>query len=61
MMHDRWCKLLATLYDSASDNFDISKVPDIYDSAKYDCIHNTHLGLDFSQVRFCSGSVVAEL
>ena len=25
--------------------FDISKVPDIYDSAKYDAIHNAELGL----------------
>jgi hypothetical protein len=23
------------------------QVPDIYDSAKYDSIHNRHLGLDF--------------
>ncbi len=26
------------------------QVPDIYDSAKYDSIHNRHLGLDFRQL-----------
>ncbi len=31
-------------YFYASDDFDVSKVHDIYDCAKYDFIHNRHLG-----------------
>lgn len=50
MMYDRWRKLLRSFYNKKDDTFDISKVPDIYDSAKYDCIHNKHLDLDYHQV-----------
>jgi inositol hexakisphosphate/diphosphoinositol-pentakisphosphate kinase len=38
-------KLLKAFYSEKKGQFDISKVPDIYDSAKYDAIHNSHLGL----------------
>ena len=30
----------------AKETFDISKVPDVYDAAKYDSIHNAHLKLN---------------
>ena len=43
-MFDRWRKLLKAFYNEKKNVFDISKVPDIYDSAKYDAIHNAHLG-----------------
>ena len=43
-MFDRWRKLLKAFYNEKKNVFDISKVPDIYDSAKYDAIHNDHLG-----------------
>lgn len=39
-------KLLKAFYSDKKQQFDISKVPDIYDSAKYDAIHNSELGLD---------------
>ena len=39
-------KLLKAFYSEKKQQFDISKVPDIYDSAKYDAIHNSELGLD---------------
>lgn len=45
-MYDRWRKLLRSFYNTKKDHFDISKVPDIYDSAKYDAIHNGHLNLE---------------
>ncbi len=38
-------KLHKAFYDEKKGQFDISKVPDIYDSAKYDAIHNAELGL----------------
>ena len=46
LMYDRWRKLSRSFYSTKKDRFDISKVPDIYDSAKYDAIHNGHLNLD---------------
>ena len=39
----RWQKLAKSFFKKG--RFDISKVPDIYDSAKYDAIHNAHLDL----------------
>ncbi|KIY93222.1 inositolhexakisphosphate/diphosphoinositol-pentakisphosphatekinase [Monoraphidium neglectum] len=45
LMFDRWRKLLRSFYSEKKGTFDISKVPDIYDSAKYDAIHNGHLAL----------------
>lgn len=50
LLFDRWRKLLKSFYNDKKDLFDISKVPDIYDSAKYDCIHNAHLNLDLEPV-----------
>jgi len=44
-MFDRWRKLVKAFYSEKKGQFDISKVPDIYDAAKYDSIHNTHLEL----------------
>lgn len=40
-----WRKLLKSFFSEKKQQFDISKVPDIYDAAKYDAIHNTHLQL----------------
>lgn len=40
------CACLQAFYSEKKKQFDISKVPDIYDSAKYDAIHNSELGLD---------------
>jgi len=46
LMYSRWKKLEQDLYHSRKERFDISKVPDVYDAAKYDAIHNEHLGLE---------------
>ena len=46
MTFDRWRKLSKAFCSEKKKEFDISKVPDIYDSAKYDAIHNRELGLD---------------
>ncbi len=53
LMFDRWQKLHKSYYNEKKDIFDISKIPDIYDSAKYDCIHNSHLKLDFKARLLC--------
>ncbi|KAH9556340.1 hypothetical protein CY35_07G021800 [Sphagnum magellanicum] len=49
LMSARWKKLEHDIYSERRNRYDISKVPDIYDSAKYDLLHNAHLkikGLD---------------
>jgi len=50
LLYDRWRKLMRSFYNAKKDVFDISKVPDIYDSAKYDAIHNAHLNLDLEEL-----------
>ena len=45
LVYDRWRKL-AKAFWSEKKGFDISKVPDIYDAAKYDSVHNAGLLLD---------------
>ncbi|CAF1163115.1 unnamed protein product [Rotaria sordida] len=39
----RWLKLEKDFYNIQKDKFNISKVPDIYDSIKYDLLHNKNL------------------
>ena len=46
LMHTRWKKLEEDLFHGRKETFDISKVPDVYDAAKYDSIHNAHLKLN---------------
>lgn len=36
----RWQKLLEDFYDTENDEYDISKLPDLYDAIKYDAMHN---------------------
>ena len=43
LLFDRWRKLLKAVHNPKKGEFDISKVPDIYDSAKYDAIHNADM------------------
>jgi inositol-hexakisphosphate/diphosphoinositol-pentakisphosphate 1-kinase len=50
LVFDRWRKLAKAFYSDKKGRFDISKVPDIYDAAKYDAIHNSHLGVDLEPV-----------
>ena len=46
LLHARWKKLERDIYHEKKRRFDISKVPDVLDSAKYDHIHNAHLRLE---------------
>ena len=45
-MLDRWKKLHKDLYKAKTDQFDLSKVPDVHDNIRYDMLHNWHLGLE---------------
>eukprot|EP00798_Chlamydomonas_sp_ICE-L_P008125 gene8126-1372_t len=60
LMFDRWNKLLKSFYNEKKDTFDISKIPDIYDSSKYDAIHNAHLKLPNLQDLFTTAKTLAD-
>ncbi|CAA7031348.1 unnamed protein product [Microthlaspi erraticum] len=45
LMLARWRKLERDLYNERRDRFDITQIPDVYDSCKYDLLHNSHLDL----------------
>lgn len=59
LMFDRWRKLAKAFYSDKRGEFDISKVPDIYDAAKYDSIHNSHLNLRHLQDVYKLAKVLA--
>ncbi|URE18202.1 acid phosphatase [Musa troglodytarum] len=46
LMHARWKKLERDLYNERKDRYDVTQIPDIYDSCKYDLVHNGHLNLE---------------
>ncbi|XP_011655987.1 inositol hexakisphosphate and diphosphoinositol-pentakisphosphate kinase VIP2 isoform X2 [Cucumis sativus] len=46
LMYARWKKLERDLYNERKDRFDITQIPDVYDSCKYDLLHNAHLNLE---------------
>ena len=39
-MYERWKKLQKDLYHKRKDRFDMSKIPDVYDTVVYDLLHN---------------------
>ncbi|CAI9109620.1 OLC1v1009471C1 [Oldenlandia corymbosa var. corymbosa] len=46
LMYARWRKLERDLYNERKGRFDITQIPDVYDSSKYDLLHNAHLNLE---------------
>ncbi|KAK9114075.1 hypothetical protein Syun_020872 [Stephania yunnanensis] len=46
LMFARWKKLERDLYNERKERFDITQIPDVYDSCKYDRLHNAHLNLE---------------
>ncbi|KAK4488466.1 hypothetical protein RD792_004230 [Penstemon davidsonii] len=46
LMFARWRKLQRDLYNERKERFDITQIPDVYDSCKYDLLHNAHLNLE---------------
>ncbi|PQQ06741.1 inositol hexakisphosphate and diphosphoinositol-pentakisphosphate kinase 2 isoform X1 [Prunus yedoensis var. nudiflora] len=46
LMYARWRKLVRDLYNERKERFDITQIPDVYDSCKYDLLHNAHLNLE---------------
>ncbi|KAK6155129.1 hypothetical protein DH2020_009377 [Rehmannia glutinosa] len=46
LMFARWRKLERDLYNERKERFDVTQIPDVYDSCKYDLLHNAHLNLE---------------
>ncbi|GMH48361.1 hypothetical protein TL16_g00275 [Triparma laevis f. inornata] len=42
---ERWRLLHNKLYDDESEEFDLTKIPDVHDNVRFDMLHNPHLGL----------------
>merc|ERR1719436_447026 len=50
-MKARWSKLLGEFYDEDEGEFDASKIPDIFDSVRYDILYNSKcIGLGTEQM-----------
>ncbi len=45
LMLDRWRKLHKDFYNEKKGGFNITKIPDVHDAARYDCLHNSHISL----------------
>ncbi|RYG68348.1 histidine-type phosphatase [archaeon] len=45
LMWDRWDKLYRDFYNNKKSQYDLTKVPDVYDMIRYDILHNSSLGL----------------
>ncbi|XP_042424575.1 inositol hexakisphosphate and diphosphoinositol-pentakisphosphate kinase VIP1-like isoform X1 [Zingiber officinale] len=46
LMFARWKKLERDLYNERKERYDVTQIPDVYDSCKYDLLHNAHLNLE---------------
>ncbi|XP_024978102.1 inositol hexakisphosphate and diphosphoinositol-pentakisphosphate kinase VIP2-like [Cynara cardunculus var. scolymus] len=46
LMYARWRKLERDLYNERKERYDITQIPDVYDSCKYDLLHNSHLNIE---------------
>eukprot|EP01035_Chromulina_nebulosa_P019512 gene19512-25408_t len=46
LMTDRWSKLNKDFFNTTTNMFDLTKVPDVYDMIRYDVLHNSHLKLE---------------
>lgn len=46
LMLDRWEKLNKDFFSTKTSQYDLTKVPDVYDMIRYDVLHNSHVDLD---------------
>ncbi|XP_006650423.1 inositol hexakisphosphate and diphosphoinositol-pentakisphosphate kinase VIP2-like isoform X1 [Oryza brachyantha] len=60
LMFARWKKLERDLYNERKDRFDITQIPDVYDSCKYDLLHNAHLNLEGLEQLFKVAQLLAD-
>ncbi|KAL6518894.1 Inositol hexakisphosphate and diphosphoinositol-pentakisphosphate kinase vip2 [Orobanche hederae] len=60
LMFARWRKLERDLYNERKERFDIKQIPDVYDSCKYDLLHNAHLNLEGLYELFKVAQILAD-
>lgn len=60
LMYKRWEKLLRDFFNKKKMRFDMSKIPDIYDCAKYDILHNRHLNLKHMRELYICSKALAD-
>lgn len=60
LMYARWKKLERDLYSERKGRFDITQIPDVYDSCKYDLLHNAHLNLEGLDELFKVAQILAD-
>ena len=48
---ERWRLLYKKLFDDETEDFDLTKIPDVHDNVRFDMLHNPHLGLTKTLVR----------
>ncbi|XP_077993312.1 inositol hexakisphosphate and diphosphoinositol-pentakisphosphate kinase 2-like [Glandiceps talaboti] len=60
LMLKRWAKLDKD-FQMKNGLFDISKIPDIYDCIKYDCLHNGALHLDKTEELYTYAQALADI
>ncbi|XP_078171087.1 inositol hexakisphosphate and diphosphoinositol-pentakisphosphate kinase VIP2-like [Carex rostrata] len=60
LMFARWKKLERDLYNERKDRFDITQIPDVYDSCKYDLLHNSHLNIEGLAELFEAAQLLAD-
>ena len=46
LMLDRWEKLNKDFFSTKTSQYDLTKVPDVYDMIRYDVLHNSHVDLE---------------
>lgn len=60
LMYARWRKLERDLYNERKARYDITQIPDVYDSCKYDLLHNAHLNLESLDELFNVAKLLAD-
>ena len=61
IMLGRWSKLEKDFYDTSTGEFNVSKVPDIYDSIKYDILHNSVLAIPVMNDLYKTSQILADI
>jgi len=61
LMLERWAKLERDLKNKKKGSFDVSKIPDVYDSVKYDSQHNGNLALPVMDELYETAKLLADI
>ena len=59
LQYGRWAKLKREFFKPKKGAFDTTKVPDLYDNAMYDMLHNQHLNLQALPALYATARALA--